>query len=129
MPFVAAHPEEYLGTVVGDGHCVAFVRAAANVPPTAQWIEGVPVWQMSDVQRGTAIATFNDQGRYANAIDGSSHAAILVEVDECGGISVLDQWKLHPVARRIVRSRGGKGSPADDADRYCIIEIAGGVTA
>jgi hypothetical protein len=118
-----------VGLVVGDGHCVAYVRAAANVPPTSEWIEGQPVWQCAWLPAGIAIATFDDQGRYANAIDGSSHAAILVEVDECGGLSVLDQWKLHPVARRIIRSRGGKGPAADDADRYCIIEIAGGVTA
>ena len=128
MPFVAAHPEEYLGTVVGDGHCVAYVRAAANVPATSLWIEGQPVWQTSDsIRRGTAIATFNDNGRYAryaNATDGSSHAAILIEADEAGGISVLDQWKLHPVARRIIRAKGGKGPAADDADRYCVIEVS-----
>ena len=123
MPFVAAHPEAYLALVVGDGHCVAYVRAAANVPHTSLWVEGSPVCQCSDtLAPGTAIASFNSDGRYANALDGSSHAAIFIAADE-HGLKVLDQWKLHPVAYRVIRPKGGVGMAADDADAFSVIEV------
>jgi hypothetical protein len=125
MPFTAARAEQYIGQFVGSGQCVDFVRAAADAPPTSQWVEGRRVWSAGWLASGTAIATFDDDGRYANATDGTSHAAIFLErADEAGGIAVYDQWKLHPVQRRVIRARGGKGTPADDADAYSIVEIA-----
>jgi hypothetical protein len=125
VPFVAAHPEAYVGLVVGDGHCVAYVRAAANAPHTSLWIEGRPVYEVADtLTPGTAIASFNRDGRYGNATDGSSHAALFVSGDEAGGIAVYDQWRLHPVSRRIIRAKGGKGPAADDADAFAVIEVS-----
>ena len=123
MSFIATQPASYLGTVVGDGHCVAYVRAAANVPPTAQWRAGEPVWrQLDTLDPGTAIATFDPQGQYANNTDGSSHAAIFLGPD-VNGFAVYDQWKLHPVARRVIRAKGGVGPACDDADAYQVIEV------
>ena len=40
---------------------------------------------------GTAIATFDADGRYGNHTDGRSHAAIYLGQD-ASGIQVLDQW-------------------------------------
>jgi hypothetical protein len=124
VPFVAAHPEAYVGLVVGDGHCVAYVRAAADAPHTSLWIEGRPVWECADtLAPGTAIASFNSDGRYANATDGSSHAAIFMAADD-HGLKVLDQWKLHPVAYRVIRAKSGVGLAADDADAFSVIEVS-----
>jgi hypothetical protein len=124
VPFVAARPREYEGQVVGNGHCVAYVRAAARVPHTTRWIEGAPVWETADtLASGTAIATFNASGRYANATDGTSHAAIFIDATEAG-IAVYDQWIGHPVARRVIRLKEGDGLPCDDADAYAVIEVA-----
>jgi hypothetical protein len=124
MPFIAARPQAYIGQVVGSGHCVAYVRAAARVPHTSEWIEGAPVWEHADaLPTGTAIATFNASGRYANNTDGTSHAAIFnVAADD--GIWVFDQWVGHPVSERLISARGGEGLPCDDADAYAVIEVA-----
>jgi hypothetical protein len=125
MPFVAVCPEQYFGQIVGSGQCVDFVRTAMNgLPPTNEWFEGRRVWQAGWLASGTAIATFGPDGRYKNQTDGSSHAAIFLDADEKGGITVLDQWINHPVARRVIRAKGGKGPPCDDADAFAVIETA-----
>jgi hypothetical protein len=125
VPFVAAQPQAYVGQVVGDGHCVAYVRVAARVPHTSLWLEGHPVWDSSTLAPGTGIATFNGFGRYANATDGSSHAAIFIEHTD-DGFAVYDQWTTgtehHPVARRVIRAKGGVPPACDDADAYAVIE-------
>jgi hypothetical protein len=123
MAFTAERPQQYVGQVVGDGHCVAYVREAATVPHTSEWIEGELVWQAPNIQRGTAIATFAADGRYANATDGSSHAAIFLESDDAGFL-VFDQWVGHAVAKRYIRCKGGNGLACDDADRFAVIETA-----
>jgi hypothetical protein len=126
MPFVAARPERYVGQAVGEGanrgQCVAFVRAAANVPHTSLWVRGDPV-EMTDLPRGCAIATFGRSGKYENRGDGSSHAAIFLQQHDAG-ISVFDQWVDHTVAQRVIRSKDGAGPAADDASRYYVIEVA-----
>jgi hypothetical protein len=121
MPFVATHPERYHGTVVGNGHCVAYVREVAGLPPTRYWRRGDPV-AATDVARHTAGATFDPGGKYANKSDGSSHAAIF-QRQHGAGISVWDQWLGHPVSQRVIRWKDGVGDAADDASRYYCIEI------
>lgn len=121
MPFVAAHPEHYLGRTVDSGHCVPFVRAAANLPKTSLWRRGDPV-STTRWARGTAIATFDESGRYENRTDGSSHAAIFA-AQHGSGIRVWDCWLNHPVAQRVIRWKDGVGKAADDASRYYVVEI------
>jgi hypothetical protein len=126
VPFVAAHPEWHIGQTVGEGanrgQCVAFVRAAADVPHTSEWRRGDPV-ATTDIPRGTAIATFDANGRYGNHADGRSHAAIFQQQISTG-IRVFDQWVGHPVAHRVIRWKEGVGQAADDASRYHVIEVA-----
>lgn len=124
MAFVAKSAKEYLGTVVGDGHCVAYVRAAALAPHTSAWVQGNAVWDTADIKPGTAIATFNQHGVYANTTDGSSHTAIYLDTNEAGGILVIDQWVGQPVHQRTIRPKGGQGPACDDADAYAVIETA-----
>jgi hypothetical protein len=114
----------FTGQVVGDGHCVAYVRAALDLPHTSTWRRGVRV-RGGNVEPGTGIATFNGAGRYANAVDGSSHAAVLV-AETSAGLVVTDQWVGHPVAERTIRYKGGVGAPVNDGDAfYCITVVAG----
>jgi hypothetical protein len=122
MPTVALRHEQHTGRTIGNGHCVAYVREVTGLPPTLWWRRGDPVRDLPPAP-GTAIATFDARGRYANATDGSSHAAIyLFEAPD--GIRVLDQWVEHPVSERLIRYRGGVGKPCDDASRYYVIELA-----
>jgi hypothetical protein len=117
--YFAANPECHHGQAVGSGHCVAFVQAAANCPHTSHWRPGRRV-RGGQVERGTAIATFQE-GRYGNHTDGRSHAAILL-AEEGGGLRVLDQWRGQPVHERVIRFKGGQGTPNNDGDAFRVIE-------
>lgn len=123
MPFVDPDPHAQLGHVVGNGHCVALVRHAdgAFAPHTARWKRGDPVVGNTDLASGTAIATFDPDGRYGNHTDGRSHAAIFI-AHEDQGIRVVDQWRLRPVSPRIIANRHGSGPAVDDASRFHVIE-------
>jgi hypothetical protein len=122
MSWIAESPEPFAGQRVGNGRCVALVWQAAKAPHTSQWRRGERV-RHSDVPPGTAIATFDDDGRYGNHLDGRSHAAILIaELPE--GLRVWDQRQGHPVAERTIRWRDGDGNgrPVNDGDEYYVIE-------
>jgi hypothetical protein len=119
--FVAANPEKFLGQSVPDGQCVAFVRAACNAPATAGWRKGALVRGNAAIGRGTAIATFDQDGRYGNHTDGRSHAAVYIEQNG-DGLIVLDQWKapaVQPVHKRTIRFGGHL--PVNDGDQFFIV--------
>jgi hypothetical protein len=63
-PYIAARPEAFEGRVIGVGHCVDFVKAAAGLPRTAAWQEGTEVRGNPHIAPGTAIATFESDGTY-----------------------------------------------------------------
>jgi hypothetical protein len=115
-------PATYEGRVVGEGHCVAFVRKVTGLPATTRWLQGPKVRDANFV-RGTAIATFNQEGRYDNDVNGTSHAAILLE-ETAAGLLVLDQWLGHPVGPRTIFYRSGTQDAVNDGDRYFAIETA-----
>lgn len=102
---------------------MAFVREAAGAPITTQWHRGDPV-RGSDPSPGTAIATFEDNGRYGNHADGRSHAAILLAVNE-DGLLVIDQWVGRAATQRTIRFRNGAGDACNDGDRFYVIEMRG----
>lgn len=69
----------YRGKVVDNGQCAGFAQIVTpSLPHTSQWRAGRKV-RGGDVVPGTVIATFGPDGRYADATDGSSHAAIFIE--------------------------------------------------
>jgi hypothetical protein len=72
---------------------------------------------------GTAIATFDPNGRYGNHSDGRSHAAVLI-AENSDGLLVIDQWIGQPPQQRIIRYRDGDGDAANDGDRFYVIEMA-----
>jgi hypothetical protein len=115
--FLATDPESYEGEVVADGHCAKYVQACSGAPLTALWREG-PKVKGAALIRGTAIATFIG-GRYASHETGN-HAAIY-DGQTAAGIWVWEQWKGHPVSRRLIHFRGGKGSPSNDGDAFSVI--------
>ena len=120
MSFIASNPGSFNGQVIGSGQCVAFVQAAAGAPNTAKWKQGARVRANSSLPAGTAIATFDAYGRYANKTDGSSHAAIYVKQDG-NALHVWDQWSGQAVHVRPIQFRGG-GKAVNDGDQYCVIE-------
>jgi hypothetical protein len=118
MTWIARNPGRYAGQVVGSGHCVRFVQQAAGAPHTSDWRRGVRV-HCGGVLPGTAIATFDGDGRYANRTGGSSHAAILIAELEAG-LRVGDQWVDHPVSERTIRCGGRR--PSNDGNAFFVIE-------
>jgi hypothetical protein len=122
LAHVADNPEQYLGKHHGESeHCVALCKHAAGLGATPTWRRGERVLG-GNVPSGAVVATFTADGLYANATDGSSHAAILLEQDEAGGLRVIDQWVGHPASARTIRDKSGSGPAADDASRYWTIE-------
>ena len=120
MDYVCTSPEAYEGKKVGDGECVALVQEAAGAPNTASWKKGAVVRGNSGLRKGTAIATFDAHGKYTNLSTGN-HAAIYLSQD-LQGIWVYDQWRSQgAVRRRLIRFRGGAGSPSNDGDAFFVI--------
>lgn len=121
MSYLSANPKSYEGKKVGSGQCVAFVQTAAKAPATASWRKGAAVRKNQGLRSGTAIATFNSTGTYANQSTGN-HAAIYMGQD-LTGIWVYDQWLAQGMVRkRIIHFRGGVGSPSNDGDAFFVIE-------
>ncbi|HEX5078404.1 MAG TPA: BPSL0067 family protein [Geminicoccaceae bacterium] len=121
-PYIAARPEAFAGSVVGEGYCVDFVKAAAGVPRTAAWQEGTQVRRNPDIAAGTAVATFESDGSYTS--ESGNHAAIYLSQND-QGIWVYDQWQGQPVHRRLIRFEGGSGkwgSKSNDGTRFAVIE-------
>lgn len=113
--------DSFLGKVIGSGQCVAFVQRACGCPQTALWTRGQPVKGATMLPAGTAIATFSDEGKYLNATDGSSHAAVYLGQD-ANGLQVIDAWLGQPVHKRTIQFRGGVGKKANDGDQFAVVE-------
>lgn len=120
MTYIAKKPEGPMGKVVGTGQCVEYVKSVAMAPQTIKWTKGAKV-KKSKIAKGTAIATFDDNGKYGNHTDGRSHAAIYLKQDD-HKIYVIDQWSGQPVHLREIRFKNGVGSKVNDGDQYYVIE-------
>lgn len=123
MSYIASKPDNYSGKEVGTGQCVAFVQQASGAPQTLLWTRGKKVKGDLTIPKGTAIATFDAQGKYTNSLDGTSHAAIYVSQDSIG-IEVWDQWKGQPVHQRRIRFQAGAAGvkPVNDGDAFYVID-------
>ena len=120
MSFIADELEPHIARSDGKAHCVALVRAGTGAPHTSQWRRGQQV-RGNNVPWGTAIATFDPDGKYGNHTDGRSHAAILIK-EQPDGLLVLDQWIGRVASRRVIRFKNGAGPAVDDGDQYHVIE-------
>lgn len=113
--------KQYSGRSSGSGQCVALVQAALpGTGSTQDWACGDPVRGNVGLQAGTAIATFGSSGRYANATDGSSHAAVYLGQNE-QGIQVLDQWSGSPAALRTIPWTNPSGVAANTGGMFHVV--------
>jgi hypothetical protein len=107
----------------GNAECVEFVRQATGAPQTKSWVRGTRVRDAAstDIPRGTAIATFDADGKYPT--DGlGRHAAIYLEHDK-QRIQVLDQWRAQgEVKPRPIWFNRPKGSRSNNGDDFYVIE-------
>lgn len=124
MPFVAVDPHARLGTVIDTGHCLRHVQVVAGVTHSSTLRRGERVLDADDVARGTVIGTFGADGRYTSATDSTAHMAILLHRNADDSLLVVDQFLGKPVGERVIRNRGGSGSPVNDASAYHVVEMA-----
>ncbi|MEJ1239314.1 BPSL0067 family protein [Chryseolinea sp. T2] len=82
------YPDKYSGNT----ECVAFVRQTTGAPHHSEWKAGRRISDALDgeIPSGTAIATFDNDGKYPTDTLGK-HAAIYVSHDD-KYIYVYDQW-------------------------------------
>ena len=110
----------------GKGHteCAYFVQQATGAPQTTSWRAGLKVSEAKrgDIARGTAIATFNDEGKYPTDTLGY-HAAVYLE-HNMERILVLDQWNAQgEVLQRPIMFHRPKGTRrSNNADTFYVIE-------
>lgn len=128
--YVAADPGWWVRQQsIGNGECVPLVQQATGAPATSRWHRGSAVKGNTVIAPGTAIATFDGDGRYGNHTDGRSHAAIYLGQD-ARGIHVIDQWNWRKNGR-VVGHRSPHDRtiffdphrrPVDNGDAYYVIE-------
>ena len=79
-------------------------------------------FKSGDLASGTAIATFDDKGKYPTDGLGRHGAIYLSHNNE--GIEVLDQWKAQgEVLKRTIRFNRPEGTKrSNDGDTFYVIE-------
>ncbi len=109
----------------GNTECVEFVRQATDAPATTNWRTGLQVRlaTSAEIARGTAIATFDHNGRYPTDSLGQHAAIYLSHGDQ--GIVVLDQWNSQgEVKERLIRfDRPKETRRSNDGDTFYVIEV------
>jgi hypothetical protein len=104
--------------------CVGLVKTYSKCGATSTWKEGALVKDSPELAKGTAIATFNEDGKYASKPSGN-HACFFIEFVGELGFRVLEQHvKPHPelIQKRLIRYQIGEHiNPCDDANAYSII--------
>jgi hypothetical protein len=100
------------------GQCVSYVtRVCDSIPVgTSAWKKGGPVKGNAAIVEGTAIATFDNAGKY------KGHAAIYVSQTD-KGINVYDQWVTgvgKAIGPRLIRWDGVGVS--NNGQGYYVIE-------
>ena len=112
--------------IVGNGQCVtAYSKFSGVTGDTKRWRAGVDVADNGDIKPGTAIATFDSNGRYPSGKDKNS--GIYLGPGTKG--SILDQWPAHspnpahPPQPREVLNDNARGA-SNNANAYHVILVA-----
>jgi len=108
----------------GKTECVEFIRQSTGAPQTLVWKRGKKVSdaRFGEIPRGTAIATFDANGKYPTDALGK-HAAIYIE-HNAQRILVLDQWNNQGEVKQrpIWFNRPKSTKRSNDADAFHVIE-------
>ena len=106
---------------IGSGECVAACTHFANLPGSNLLKAGPAVMDKPNLEPGTAIATFNSNGRYPQT-DVPKNSAIYLGRGARGSIWILDQWNPgHPPTPREVLPSGS--FPSNNPNGYSVIYL------
>ncbi len=111
--------EQYYGE---SQQCVSLTKYFTGLPCTDCWRAGKQVVG-NDIEPGTAMATFDEDGRYPKGSEKNS-GIYLDSIDE--GIVILDQWPGHKARARLMRP-GGR--PQNNPNAYFVITVPAGTTS
>lgn len=133
MPFktklenISYEPNTYLFN--GVTHCAVMVQMTTHAPHTTMWRPGIKVKDAlpGEIEPGTAIATFDENGRYPTTDPPGRHAGIYVSHDG-NGITLIDQWagddpKTAPGKRTIPYRGPALSGWQGNGDYYYVVEI------
>jgi len=110
-------------------HCAIMVQMTTRAPNTELWRSGIKVKDAlpGEIEPGTAIATFDANGRYPTTDPPGRHAAVYVSHD-ASGIVVIDQWagtnpKTTPGQRTIAYKGVALTQWQNNGDYYYVVEV------
>jgi len=92
--------------LAGTGECVDLIKEyvpGLQGKSTSTWRPGAWVMETPNIEKGTAIATFDPDGTFPKKNTGQ-HAALVLRVVG-SGIWVVDQWARDPVLRPTIGPR------------------------
>lgn len=118
--------------VIGNGECVTACKKFAGLEgtSTSQWRAGPKVATDKDIKPGTAIATFDSNGRYPKG-DEQKNSGIYLGRGTNGSIWILDQWPArsgtgqrdHPPQPRELLTDNRRGA-SNNSNAYYVILVA-----
>jgi RHS repeat-associated protein len=108
--------------VVGpNGQCVDLTKkfsGMGDVSAEHHWYQGEKVSDAKDIKPGTAIASFNDKGRFPS--ESGWNSGIYLGKGTNGTIWILDQWPGHPPEPRPILVNNN-ALPANNSAAYSVI--------
>mmetsp|Transcript_52242 Transcript_52242/g.46923 ORF Transcript_52242/g.46923 Transcript_52242/m.46923 type:complete len:149 (+) Transcript_52242:115-561(+) len=122
-----SHAQSYVGQSIGSGECAAGVQTVFyyyyNYWPlglTSTWTRGKKVLGDYTIPTGTAIASFNDNGKYDCTF--GCHAAIYISQDSIGNtMKVYDQYSTKNWGVRTLYLHSSNPQ-SNSPDRFYVIE-------
>jgi hypothetical protein len=104
--------------------CVGLVKYYSSAGGSKSWTQGDLVSDSPTLATGTAIATFDKDGKYPSKPAGNHACFFISFMPSNKGIVVLEQHVLPDptkIQTRNIFYRSGKGDPCGDADAYSVI--------
>jgi RHS repeat-associated protein len=124
---IAHAPWPQARTYFGESHeCVAFTKTFTGLPCSDCWRAGPKVIG-NNIPEGTAIATFDNSGRYPNNPHGNNSGLFLgtgSPTDPPNTLIMIDQWPGHHAQARAVTPNGPDASNQSGA--YSVITVPNG---
>ena len=113
--------------------CVSLTKHFSGAPCSDCWRAGPPVIG-SDIPRGTAVATFDENGRYPKGKNHQNSGIYIESGNAPNTFLIIDQWDEIPGVRPAhpARERGlgpKPGQRSDNSLAYSVITVPYGTTS
>jgi hypothetical protein len=119
--------------LIGNGQCVTATAHFSGVTgDTSQWTPGKPAAQLTDSDKGVAVATFDNNGKYFPT-SSEKNSGIFNGTSTKDNFHLVDQWpkrtdsngnvirEARPPGDRIISPNGAH--PSDNSHDYYVIIV------